>query len=100
MGEFSAGVLDGDLVAEESRGTGAGMGDQCLVLGQFQSEVIAQELPEAGLDVFGLGLGPGEPQQGVIGLCRGPGYAEAVGVVPGQGGAGVFDVGIILRVRW
>ncbi|HKS50296.1 MAG TPA: reverse transcriptase domain-containing protein [Pseudonocardiaceae bacterium] len=35
-----------------------------------------------------------------VGLCRGSDYAEALGVVPGKGGAGVFDVGIILRVRW
>jgi hypothetical protein len=67
--------LDGDVVAEESRGAGAGVGDQRLVLVQLQLEVVAQELGEALLDLFGFGLGSGEPEQVVVGLCRLPGYA-------------------------
>ena len=44
-GDLVVVVLDGDLVAEEPRRAGAGVGDQRLVLGQFQLEVVTQELP-------------------------------------------------------
>ena len=36
----------------------------------------------------------------VVGLCRGPGYADLACVVAGQGGGGVAGVGIILRGCW
>ena len=45
--DLAVAVLDGDLVAEEPRRAGAGVGDQRLVLGQFQLEVITQELGQA-----------------------------------------------------
>ena len=61
-------MLDGDLVAEEPRRAGAGVGDQRLVLGQFQLEVITQELREARFDLLGFGLRSGEPEQGVVGV--------------------------------
>jgi hypothetical protein len=42
--------------------------DQRLVLRQFQLEVIAQERREPPFDLLGLGSGPGEPEQGVVGV--------------------------------
>jgi hypothetical protein len=69
-------VAHGDLVAEEPRRTGAGVGDQRLGLGQLQLEVLLQELSEATFDLLGFGLRSGEPEQDVIGLCRVSGYAE------------------------
>ena len=68
-------VLDGDLVAEESRRSGAGMGNERLVLVEFQLEVIAQELGQVGLDLLGLGLRPGEPEEVIVRLCRPVDYA-------------------------
>ena len=50
--DLSIVVLDGDLIAEEPRRTGAGVGDQRLLLGQLQLEVIAQELGEATFDLL------------------------------------------------
>jgi hypothetical protein len=87
----------GDLVAEEPRRLGAGVREQRLVLGQFQLEVIMQERREALFDLLGLGLRPGEPEQGVVGLCRGPGYADLAGELAGQRGGRSLGVGIILR---
>jgi hypothetical protein len=46
-------VLDGDLVAEESRRAGAAVCDQRLRLVEFQLEVIVQELGQAGFDLLG-----------------------------------------------
>jgi hypothetical protein len=51
-GDLSIVVLDGDLIAEEPRRLGAGVGDQRLWLGQLQLEVIAQELGEATFDLL------------------------------------------------
>jgi hypothetical protein len=59
-------VLDGDLVAEKSCRAGPGVGDQRLVRRQFQLEVVTQELRQPLFDLFGFGLGPGEPEQGVV----------------------------------
>ena len=58
----------GDLIAEEPRRPGAGMRDQRLVLRQFQLQVIAQERREPPFDLLNLGSGPGEPEQGVVGV--------------------------------
>jgi hypothetical protein len=55
-------VLDGDLVAEEGRRLGAGVRDQCLVLVEFQREVVMQERREALLDLLGFGSWSGEPE--------------------------------------
>jgi hypothetical protein len=49
--------------------------DQGLVLVQVQFEVITQELGEAGFDLLGFGLGSGEPEEVIIGLCGLPDYA-------------------------
>jgi hypothetical protein len=54
------------------------MGDQRLVLGQFQLEVVTQERRQALFDLLGFGLWSGEPEQDVIGLCRASSYAERV----------------------
>jgi hypothetical protein len=62
-------VQHGDLIAEESRRLGAGVRDQRLAWRQFQLEVITQERRQAGLDLLGLGLRPGEPEQGVVGVA-------------------------------
>jgi hypothetical protein len=69
-------VLDGDLVAEESRRASAGVGNQGLVRVEVQGEGLSQEPLQFRLDLLGFGLRPGEPQDVVIGLCRGPGYAD------------------------
>jgi hypothetical protein len=53
--------------------------DQCLVLRQFQGEFVAQERRQALFDLFGFGLGSGEPEQGVVALCRVPDYADRDG---------------------
>jgi hypothetical protein len=71
-----AAVLDGDLVAEEPRRAGAGVGDQRLVLVEFQLEVLAQEPGKTVPDLLCFGLRPGEPEQDVVGLCRARDYAE------------------------
>ena len=49
------------------------MGNERLFLVEFQLEVIAQELCQAGLDFLGLGLRPGEPEEVIV--CV-PGVAE------------------------
>jgi hypothetical protein len=67
------GVLDDDLVAEESRRACAGVGDQRFLLRQLQLEVITQERREACFDLLGFGLRPGEPEELIICL---PGIAE------------------------
>jgi hypothetical protein len=68
-------VLDDDLVSEECRRLGAGMRDQCLVRVQLQLEVLTQELGQALPDLLGFGFGSGEPEEGVVGLCRPMDYA-------------------------
>jgi len=55
-------VLDGDLVAEEPRRAGAGVGDQGLGLVQLQGEGFSQERRQRGLDLLGFGLRPDESQ--------------------------------------
>jgi hypothetical protein len=62
-------VLDGDLVAEEPRRAGAGVGDQGLVRVELQGEGLSQEPRQLGLDLLGFGLGPDEPQQVIIGIA-------------------------------
>jgi hypothetical protein len=68
-------VLGDDVVTEEPRLLGTGVGDQRLVRRQFQLELVAQEPGETLLDFLGLGLGTGEPEEMVIGLCRSLDYA-------------------------
>ena len=82
-GDHVVGVLGGDLIAEEPRRAGAGVGDQRLRFGQLQLEVIAQELSEAMLDLLGLCLRSGEPEQDVIGVSRvtQPPVAGIVGIL-------------------
>ena len=79
VGEFRVAVLDGDLIAEEPRRTGAGVGDQGLGLVQLQREGLPQERRQFGLDLLGFGLRPDESQDMVIGLCRAPDYAALAG---------------------
>jgi len=67
-------VLGGDLVAEEPRRAGAGMGDQRLGLGQLELEILLQELSEATFDLLGFGLRSGEPEQDVV---RVPGVTQS-----------------------
>jgi len=71
-------VLDGDLVAEEPRRARAGVGDQRLLLRQFQLEVVLQEPGKAVSDLLCLGFRSGEPEEVVICLCRLPDYAESL----------------------
>ena len=79
-------VGDDDLVAEEFRRLGAGVGDQGLVLAQRQLEILAQELGEAGPDLLGLGFRPGEPEQRVVGVTylAQPPVAGIAGIHAGQ----------------
>jgi len=65
-GEFRVAVLDGDLVAEEPRRAGAGVGDQGLGRVQLQGEGLPQERRQLGLDLLGFGLGPDESQDVVV----------------------------------
>ncbi len=67
-GALSVVMLNADLITEETRSVAAGMGDQRLVLGQFQLEVFAQELRQALFDLLGFGLRSGEPEQVVIAM--------------------------------
>ena len=67
-------MLGGDLVAEEPRRAGAGMGDQRLGLGQLELEILLQELSEATFDLLGFGLRSGEPEQDVV---RVPGVTQS-----------------------
>jgi len=65
------------------------VGDQRLVRRQVQLEFVTREFPEALFDLLGFGLGPGEPEQGVVGLCRTLGYADrGVMVLVAGGGRG------------
>jgi hypothetical protein len=80
------GVLGGDLVAEVSRRTGAGVCDQCLVLGEFQREVITQERGEASLDLLGFDLRSDEPQEVIVCVSAvlQPPVARISGIPAGQ----------------
>jgi hypothetical protein len=71
--------LDRDLVAEEGCCAGSGVRDQGFVLVEFELEFITQERCEAGPDLLRFGFGSGEPKEGVVGLCRVPGYAAPGG---------------------
>ena len=64
------GVLDGDLVAEESGRACSGVGDQCLLLRQFQLEFLPQERRKTDLDFLGFGLRSGEPEEVVVAQYR------------------------------
>jgi len=75
-------VLDGDLIAEESSRAGPGVGDQRLIWGEFQFEVVTQELRQPLFDFLGFGLRSGEPEQMVI--CEA--YSRPVWMI--------FDVGV------
>jgi hypothetical protein len=68
-------MLDRDVVSQEPRPLGPGMGYQGLFPVQFQSEGLSQEPGQVFLDYLGLFLCPGESQQMIIGLCRSLGYA-------------------------
>ena len=48
------GALGLDVVAEEPRRLCAGVGDQCLLVGEVKFEVIAQPLLDLPLDRFGF----------------------------------------------
>jgi hypothetical protein len=66
------------------------MRDQRLVLRQLQPEFVTQERRQALIDLLGLGPGSGEPEQGVVGLCRGAGYADLPGGCLGRLGFAGF----------
>ena len=74
-GEFRVRVLDGDVVAEEPRLLGAGVGDQGLGVVEFQSEGLSEELRDACLDLFSFGFWAGISQYVIVRLCRHPDYA-------------------------
>ena len=76
-------MLDDDVIAEEPRPLGAGVGDQGLGWVEFQSEGLPEELGELGLDFLGFGLRPGESQQMVIRVPH----------IPEAAVAGVYRVG-------
>ena len=70
VGDLDVGVLDDDLVAEISRGPGAGVGDQCLVRVEFEREFIAQEGRQLIFDGLGFGFRSGAPQDVVVCITR------------------------------
>ena len=57
-----------------------GVGDQGLVRGHLQLEVIAQEVPDARLDRLGFAFGPDKGQEEIIGIAHIP-QAAVIGVV-------------------
>ena len=59
-GDPGVAVLDDDVVAEEPRRLAAGVGDQGLVLVQFQPEGLPEEPRQFGLDLLGFGLRPAD----------------------------------------
>jgi hypothetical protein len=69
-------VLDDDLVAEVAGRPGTGVRDQRLAGVEVKREFVAQEPRQPVFDLLGFGFGPGEPQEVIVGLCRGPGYAD------------------------
>ncbi len=68
-GDLGVGVLGTDLVAEEARRLAGSVRDQRLGLRQLQLEFLAQERRDLRLDVLGLALWTGEPQQPVVGIA-------------------------------
>src|SRR5258708_6252590 len=68
-GDLGVGVLGTDLVAEEARRLAGSVRDQRRGLRQLQLEFLAQERRDLLLDVLGLALWTGEPQQPVGGLA-------------------------------
>src|SRR5450755_3970083 len=69
-GDLVVGVLDDDLVAEESCRARSGVGDQCLLLRQFQVEFLTQERRQADLDVLCFRFWSGEPEEVVIAISH------------------------------
>src|ERR1019366_3686932 len=61
-------VLGDDVVAEEPRLLGTGVGNQRLISRQFQREIVAQEPGQALLDFLRFGPWTGEPEEMVIGV--------------------------------
>ncbi len=59
-------VLGRDLVTEKPCRPGAGVGDQRLLLGEFQLEFVTQELRQTAFDLLGFGLRSGESKEMVI----------------------------------
>src|SRR5215467_1932758 len=59
-------ALRPDVVAEEPSEPGPGVGDQGLLGGQCEPEVLAQEVPQSGLDLLGFIPRSGEPQEEVV----------------------------------
>ena len=88
VGEPVVTVLDDDLVTEVPRRPGAGVRDQGFVWVEIQSEFVAQEPRQ--LIFYGLGFGfrSDESEQVIVGLCRGPGYADVGAGSAGQTVAG------------
>lgn len=66
LGQPTVVPLNGDLITQKPRCSAAGVGDQRFVRGQFQLEVITQELGQTVLDLLGFGLRPGKPEEVVI----------------------------------
>ena len=66
LGDLRIAVLDLDVVAEEPRRLAAGVGDQGLLLVQFQPEGLPEERGQPGLDLLGFGLRPDKSQYVII----------------------------------
>jgi len=72
-GASSTGVLgvvlhDVHLVAKEARGLSSRVGDQRLGLGEFQFELLTQELTDLSLDLLGFCPWPEESKQEIVGI--------------------------------
>jgi hypothetical protein len=74
------------------------VGDQRLGLRQFQPQLFMQEHLDLRLDLLCFVLGPGEPEQEVVALCRAPDYAACRPRTLCGGGFLVVSRGIVWLV--
>src|SRR6266545_5401507 len=87
--ELVVAVLGHDVVAQEPGSAGAGVRDQRLRLGQFQLELLAQELAQPLLDLHRFALGSAETEENVVGVpdVAQPTIARIAKILAGQGPA-------------
>ena len=78
MGELVVRVLGHDVVSQETGLARTGVGDQRLVFGQFQLELVTQESPQEMLDLrcFDLRSTESEEKESRRGGSRPPPLAE------------------------
>jgi hypothetical protein len=60
---------DDDIVAQEACGLGGGMSDQGFLLGEFQLEPFAQEVPQDSFDLLRFRFRASKAKKGVVGIA-------------------------------